>query len=131
MDTSFWLRHFFAIDESRLRARVYLHEGLDLNGAEEYWSVITGIPLEQFRRSYRAVAHGGIRHNKHEHGCAYVRYSCARTRRTIMGLVDALLTSKPYSGVAQLAEHATVNRVVVGPSPTPGAPAETRRLFVV
>ena len=44
-----WLRHFFAIDESRLRARVYLHEGLDLNGAEEYWSVITGIPLEQFR----------------------------------------------------------------------------------
>ena len=25
-----WLRRFFAPDESRLRVRVYLHEGLDL-----------------------------------------------------------------------------------------------------
>src|SRR6266571_4847809 len=29
-----WLRHFFAVDESRLRARVYLHEGLDRAAAE-------------------------------------------------------------------------------------------------
>ena len=27
-----WLRHFFDIDESRLRVRLYLHEGLDLDG---------------------------------------------------------------------------------------------------
>ena len=29
-----WLRRFFTIDESRLRVRVYLHEGLDLDAAE-------------------------------------------------------------------------------------------------
>src|SRR4029077_8014587 len=30
---SAWLRRFFTIDESRLRMRVYLHEGLDLAAA--------------------------------------------------------------------------------------------------
>ena len=125
-----WLRHFFEIDEARLRARVYLHEGLDLGRAEEYWSAISGIPLEQFRKGYRAIADAGIRHNKHEHGCAYVLYSCARTRRTIMGLVDALLTLMDYSGVAQPAEHATVNRVVESSSLSPGARAD-QRLFVI
>jgi hypothetical protein len=36
-----WLRTFFAIDESRLRMRVYLHEGLDLDAAEAFWSAVT------------------------------------------------------------------------------------------
>ncbi len=38
-----WLRLFFEIDESRLRARLYLHEGLDLDGALGFWSELTGI----------------------------------------------------------------------------------------
>jgi hypothetical protein len=31
-----WLRRFFDVDESRLRVSVYLHEGLDLDAAEEH-----------------------------------------------------------------------------------------------
>jgi hypothetical protein len=31
-----WLRHFFEIDESRLRVRLYLHQGLDLDAAVLY-----------------------------------------------------------------------------------------------
>ncbi|MHB8466956.1 MAG: hypothetical protein ACYDH6_18175 [Acidimicrobiales bacterium] len=87
-----WLRRSFDIDESRLRMRVYLHEGLDLEAAQGYWSELTGIPLGQFRHGYRAPADATMRHNKHEHGCAYVQYSCSRTHRAIMGLVDALLS---------------------------------------
>lgn len=123
-----WLRRFFNIDEARLRARVYLHEGLDLASAQLFWSSVTGIPLDQFRRGYRAVADPTIRHNKHEHGCVYVRYSCVRTYRQIMGLVEALLSSTFPSGVAQPAEHATVNRVVESSSLSPGAPADSGRL---
>ncbi len=93
-----WLRHFFEIDESRLRARVYLHEGLDLDAAEEFWSVQTGIPRSQFRAPYRAVADPTIRRNKHEHGCAYVVYSSTYTHRRIMGLVRALLSSPLLPG---------------------------------
>jgi hypothetical protein len=96
-----WLRHFFEIDESRLRVRVYLHEGLDLDAAQLHWSKVTGIPRSQFGYSYRAPADPSIRHNKHEFGCVYVRYCCTRTHRRIMGLMRALLSSNTYSGVAQ------------------------------
>jgi hypothetical protein len=50
-----WLRRFFLVDEARLRARVYLHEGLDIDAAQRYWSSATGIPLDQFNKPYRAV----------------------------------------------------------------------------
>ena len=33
-----WLRRFFDVDEARLRAQVYLHQGLDLDAAEAHWS---------------------------------------------------------------------------------------------
>jgi hypothetical protein len=93
-----WLRKFFTIDESRLRVRVYLHAGLDLDAAEQFWSETTGIPRSQFRAPYRAKADPTIRHNKHEHGCAYVGYWCSRTHRGVMGLVRALLTSGAIPG---------------------------------
>jgi hypothetical protein len=88
-----WLRRFFAIDESRLSMRVYLHDGLDLEAAKKHWATVTDIPLTQFRASYRAKADSSIRTTKHPFGCAYVRYDCSRTHRAIMGLVKALLSS--------------------------------------
>jgi hypothetical protein len=93
-----WLRHFFAIDESRLRVRVYLHNGLDLDAAQQYWSRITGVPREQFNAPYRAKADPTIRANKHEYGCVYVRYCCSRTHRQIMGLMRALLSLDAIPG---------------------------------
>jgi hypothetical protein len=88
-----WLRHFFEIDESRLRIRLYLHEGLDLEAAMHFWAGETGIPIQQFRAPYRAVADATNRLNKHLHGCVYVSYSCSRTHRAVVGLVQALLRS--------------------------------------
>jgi hypothetical protein len=116
-----WLRNFFDIDERRLRVRVYLHEGLDLDAAHRFWSDVTGVPLGQFRGGYRAVADPTIRHNKHQHGCVYVRYCCSRSHRAIMGLIDGLLGSTALSGVAQSAERLAVNETVGGSSPSPGA----------
>ena len=116
-----WLRRFFDIDEGRLRVSVYLHAGLDIDAAEEYWSKVTGVPRTQFTKPYRAVPSASIRHNKHEHGCARVVYSCVRTHRGVMGLVHALLASPPYSGVAQSVEQGTVNAKVESSSLSPGA----------
>ena len=93
-----WLRRFFRIDESRLRVRVYLHVGLDLDAAEEHWSVVTGVPRSQFKAPYRAIPNASIRRTKHEFGCAYVDYSCAKTHRAVMGLVRGLLTSTAIPG---------------------------------
>jgi transcriptional regulator with XRE-family HTH domain len=93
-----WLRTFFQIDETRLRARVYLHQGLDIGAAEQYWSEVTGIPLIQFGKPYRAVTNSGYRQIKHENGCVYVRYCSSRTHRAIIGVVDALLSSQTGPG---------------------------------
>jgi hypothetical protein len=93
-----WLRDVFEIDETRLRAHVYLHEGLDLDAAEEFWSTATAIPRSQFTKAYRAVPDPAIRRNKHEHGCAYVDYWSAEVHRSIMGLVQALLSSIDLPG---------------------------------
>ena len=86
-----WLRHYFSIDESRLRGRLYLHEGLDLDAAMQFWTGVTGIPAHQFVRPYRAVPDAGIRSNKHEHGCVTVSYCCSRTHRAVMGVLAAVL----------------------------------------
>jgi len=93
-----WLRRFFVIDESSLRVRVYLHQGLDLAAAESFWSEATAVPLTQFRRPYRAVPDPTIRRVKHEYGCVYVCYGCSATHRRVMGLVRALLASDAIPG---------------------------------
>lgn len=87
-----WLRRFYEIDESRLRVRLYLHDGLDLEAASAFWSELTGIPRSQFHQPYRAVADSSIRKAKHPMGCPTVDYGCSRTHRSIIGLVQALLT---------------------------------------
>jgi Helix-turn-helix domain len=93
-----WLRRFFAIDESRLRVRLYLHEGLDLAASTAFWSEVTGIPEFQFLKPYRAAADPSIRHAKHVHGCVSIGYSCSATHRSIMGLVGALLGGAAIPG---------------------------------
>jgi transcriptional regulator with XRE-family HTH domain len=86
-----WFRLCFSVDESRLRLRLYLHEGLDLVEANEFWADLTAIPTTQFIRPYRARPDASIRVTKHPMGCPTVIYSCAPTHRAVMGLVHALL----------------------------------------
>jgi AcrR family transcriptional regulator len=93
-----WLRHFFEVDESRIRLALHLHQGLDLEAAMAYWSALTGIPEAQFTQPYRAVPDPSIRHAKHVHGCVTVSYSCSATHRAIMGLVRALLSDGAIPG---------------------------------
>jgi hypothetical protein len=93
-----WLRQFFEIDEGRLRARLYLHEGLDLAASVAFWSELTGIPPSQFHKPYRATPDPSIRHTKHVHGCVSIDYSCSTTHRSIMGLVGALLADDVIPG---------------------------------
>jgi transcriptional regulator with XRE-family HTH domain len=93
-----WLRRFYDIDEARLRVRLYLHQGLDLDEAIAYWSALTGISPQQFGKPYRAVPDPSIRNVKHARGVATVRYSCSRTHRSIMGLVHAVLDSSVLPG---------------------------------
>ncbi|MBW3605809.1 MAG: hypothetical protein KY460_13065 [Actinobacteria bacterium] len=93
-----WLRTFFDVDETRLRARLYLHDGLDLAASVAYWSRLIAIPPQQFTQPYRAVRDSTLRRSKHVHGCLTVRYGCSRTHRRIMGLVTALHDPSAWFG---------------------------------
>jgi hypothetical protein len=93
-----WLRRFFDPDESRLHLRLYLHEGLDLEAANRFWSNLTGIPTSQFHRPYRAAADHTRRLSKHVNGCPSVNYASTMTHRTVMGLYHALLSSNAIPG---------------------------------
>jgi hypothetical protein len=93
-----WLRTFFSIDEARLKLRLYLHQGLDLDAANDYWSCLTEIPRSQFGQPYRAVPDSSLRSKKHPMGCPSVVYNCSKTHRAIMGFVEALLTCPSLPG---------------------------------
>jgi hypothetical protein len=87
-----WMRQFFEIDEGRLRVRLYLHEGLDIDAATQYWSTLLRIPPDQFTRPYRPQprASGEFRKSKYQYGCATVRYSDVTVHRRVMAMIDAL-----------------------------------------
>jgi hypothetical protein len=93
-----WLRHFFDIDETRLRARIYLHAEQNLTAATRYWSEVLDIPEQQFGTPQIVNRTAALRRTKHVNGCVYVVYSCARTHREVMGLVRALITSNLLPG---------------------------------
>ena len=93
-----WLRMQFDIEESRLRAKVYLHDGLDLDAAEAFWSRVLEIPLNQFTKPYRAVADPTCRTGKHANGCATVLYSCSLTHRRVMAMIEAITSSFAIPG---------------------------------
>lgn len=85
-----WLRSAFSVDERKMRMRLYLHAGLDVDRALEHWARASQIPLTQFDKPYRAVADATIRSNKHPFGCATVVYHCARTHRRVMARIEAI-----------------------------------------
>ena len=85
-----WLRARFDVDEGRLRAILYLHDGLDIEAATAYWSETLGIPTEQFTKPYRAVADSSIRSRKHVNGCATARYASTLIHRRVMAMILAI-----------------------------------------
>ncbi|MEO6652298.1 MAG: hypothetical protein ABIP17_06550 [Ilumatobacteraceae bacterium] len=93
-----WLRYEFDVDEQRLRARVYLHDGLDIDEATAFWSDALGIQLSQFQKPYRAVVDASIRSRKHVRGCATAIYSDAFLHRRVMARIAAITSQFDIPG---------------------------------
>jgi transcriptional regulator with XRE-family HTH domain len=93
-----WLREEIGVDEARLRARLYLHEGLDLDAATCFWSDALDIPISQFHRPYRAPANESRRRAKHRYGCATVIYSSVSVHRRVMARIEAVASHFDFPG---------------------------------
>ena len=75
-------------------ASLYLHEGLDLEAANAFWSDADRHPDRPSSASRTGRSRiRRIRRSKHPMGCPTVGYSIAATHREVMGMVDALLSS--------------------------------------
>jgi hypothetical protein len=85
-----WLRSQFDIPESKFRLRMYLHEDLDLHAAQQFWHGVTGIPIHQFGKPYRAAADNTMRSNRHIHGCVGVAVHSRLLQRRVLAMIEAV-----------------------------------------
>ena len=62
-----------------------------------------GLNPEDINRRLRAIVDETMRRNRHIYGCCHVVYTSSPAIRRLLGLMEALISSGPRSGVAQLA----------------------------
>lgn len=92
-----WFKEFCCLPISKFRGAIWIHEGLDVENAKKYWSSLTGIPQDQFHKTYVAenkINSKKIRKNIHQYGIFAIRFSAADKQRRIMGWISALLGGK-------------------------------------
>ena len=98
-----WLRHFFEIDESKLRIKLYLHDGLDLDAAVEYWSELTRIPLQSVHEAVSRRRRSDHPPNEARHGLSGRRVPLDVSVAPCDGADRGGIVKQRHSGVAQLA----------------------------
>lgn len=86
-----WLRKICEIDDTKLRASLYLHDNLNEKEAKKFWSKLTKIPLDQFRKSYIVKNNPHrLRKVKHIYGVLKLTVSNVNLHRKIMGWVSGV-----------------------------------------
>ena len=86
------LRLGFKIDEKKFRCLMHLHNYHNEKTQLEYWSKATGIPKNQFTKTF-LKKHTEIRKRKNYQGCLSVRYYNARVARTLDAIYHAIATT--------------------------------------
>lgn len=89
-----WLR-LMQVAEDRLALSVSIHESADVDAAMEFWSTVTGIPVEQFgKTNLKRHNPKTVRRNTGDtyHGCLTIRVrQSADLYRTIEGSVKGIV----------------------------------------
>ena len=90
------LRRNFDIDEHKFSCYLAISEGMDEDNLKGYWSEVTGISLNQFRRS-SVKKNPGTKKREGYKGVCIVTYYSAAVRRFLdalaQGVIDELLES--------------------------------------
>lgn len=88
-----WFLKYAKVSFNRIRGAIWLHEGLNESKARQFWSSLTGIPINQFHKTYIAKNKTNskkIRKNIHEFGVFSIRFSDCEKHRKIIGWISAL-----------------------------------------
>ncbi len=92
-----WFEEFCNVPLSRFRGAIWIHEGLNEDKAKKYWSKLTGIPQDQFFKTYIAKNKTNsrkIRKNIHQYGVFAIKFSMSDKQRRIMGWISALVDDR-------------------------------------
>lgn len=92
-----WFIKFTKIPLNRMRGAIWIHEGLNEKNAKIFWSDLTGIPMNQFHKTYIARVKNNsrkIRKNIHNNGVFTIRFTDSIIHRKIMGWILALIDGK-------------------------------------
>lgn len=92
-----WFKEICHLPMSKFRGAIWIHEGLDELKAKRFWSRLTGIPKQQFFKTYIAKDKKDsrkIRKNIHEYGVFAIRFSDSDKQRRIIGWISALLDGR-------------------------------------
>jgi len=79
------LRGTFSLNEKKFRVCMHLHSYHDEVAQKKFWSRVTGIPEEQFIKSYQKK-HTSKQTHKGYQGCVQVRYYDVRIARKLLAL---------------------------------------------
>lgn len=89
-----WFKDFFSIEKEQLAVHLHLHSGQDEKKMKEYWSSITGIPSQNFIKSFVKPEGSGYRKNILYNGTVGIRVKCKGSTYllyTILGCIAGYL----------------------------------------
>lgn len=89
-----WFKTYCKIPISSFRGAIWLHENLIERDAKNYWSNLTGIPTNQFYKTYIAknkTESKKIRKHIHKYGVFSINFSNSDQHRRIIGLIAGIL----------------------------------------
>ncbi len=92
-----WFKEFCDVPLDKFRGAIWLHEELNEKEAKNFWSELTGIPENQFYKTYIAKVKSEskkVRKNIHKYGVFSIIFSRADTHRKIIGWISAVLDDK-------------------------------------
>ncbi|MDO8512755.1 MAG: helix-turn-helix domain-containing protein [bacterium] len=69
-----YLRKICGINETKLRAMIYCHKNQDVAKITNFWSNLTGIPIDHFTKPYIRTDFDPNKIDKMPHGLVHIRY---------------------------------------------------------
>ena len=87
-----WFREICNVSDNKFKIRIQIHSGLNIKKAIGFWSVNTGIPLNQFTKPYTKISPSSKRRigNRHPYGVCHIRIADTKLLMKIKGWIKGL-----------------------------------------
>lgn len=89
-----WFQEFCKIPLTKLKGAIWLHKELNEKESILFWSKVSGIPNNQFYKTYISKNNSKAKKNIHKYGVLSIRFNDSDKQRKIMGWISALSGGK-------------------------------------